>query len=87
MKNLPTFENFLNEGDMTNHYDGFIILDFKTKKEYKAKYIKGVNNTKAENAAFDKLSKITGEKTANFAVHGFVKKGEWNKNQTPEIEE
>jgi hypothetical protein len=89
-KHIPTFEDFINEstineGDMTKFYDGFILGDFKTKNQYKARYIKGVKNTKAEDMAIDKLMKTTGEPRANFAVHGFVKKGEWDKDSTEEV--
>ena len=90
MKHLHTFETFLNEslneGDMTKDYDGFIILDFKTKKLYKGRYIKGVKNTKAEDITIDKAMKMTGSPRYNFAVHGFIKKGEWDKSETEILE-
>ena len=90
MKNIPTFEDFLNEsineGDMTNHYDGFVVLDTKTKKLYKFKYVKGTNNVKVENDAIAKLMTDTKEPRANFMVHGFVKKGEWNKSDAEILE-
>ena len=90
MKYLHTFETFLNEslneGDMTKDYDGFIILDFKTKKLYKGRYIKGVKNTKAEDITIDKAMKMTGSPRYNFAVHGFIKKGEWDKSETEILE-
>jgi hypothetical protein len=81
-----TFESTLNEGDMTKFYDGFIVLDSKSKKTYKFKYIKGTSNVNVENAAIDKLVKSTGLTRANFMVHGFVKKGEWNKDNTQVLE-
>jgi hypothetical protein len=80
------YEGELNEGDMTKFYDGFIVLDQKGKKKYKFKYIKGTSNVNVENAAIDKLMKATGESRANFGVHGFVKKGEWNSDKTEVFE-
>jgi len=89
-KYIPTFESFvndsINEGDMTNYYDGFVILDSKTKKSYKFKYVKGTSNVKVENEAISKLMASTKEPRSNFAVHGFVKKGEWNSNDTEVLE-
>jgi hypothetical protein len=79
-------ESVVNEGDMTKFYDGFIVLDFKNKDMYKFKYIKGIKNTKVEVDAINKLVKSTGLSQANFTVHGFVKKGEWNSNDTPIFE-
>ena len=43
MKHIQTFENFINEGDMTKFYDGFVVLDYKTKKLYKFKYVRLFN--------------------------------------------
>jgi len=86
MKNIPTFESFVNEGDMTKFYDGFVVLDSKHQEMYKFKYIKGTSNVKVEDAAIEKLMKSTHQSRANFAVHGFVQKGEWSKNETPEFE-
>lgn len=90
MKHIKLYEEFtnkyLNEGDMTKDYDGFIILDFKTKKLYKGRYIKGVKNTKAEDLTIDKAMKMTGSPRYNFAVHGFIKKGEWDKSNTEILE-
>lgn len=90
MKNIPTLEAFLNEslneGDMTNHYDGFVVLDTKTKKLYKFKYVKGTNNVKVEGDAIAKLMTDTKEPRANFMVHGFVKKGEWDKSDAEILE-
>ena len=90
MKNLQTFKEFLNESsineaDMTKFYDGFIILNSKTEEMYKFKYIKGTSNVKVEDDAIDKLAKATHLSKANFAVRGFVKKGEWSKDSTPEF--
>ena len=76
----------VSEGDMTNQYDGFIIIDFKTKKLYKGRYIKGVKNTKAEDMAIDKAMKLTGSPRYNFAIHGFIKKGKWNESETEILE-
>jgi hypothetical protein len=81
-----TNESVVNEADMTKYYDGFIVLDFKNKKTYKFKYIKGSNNVNVENIAISKLMKATGLSQANFTVHGFVRKGEWNTDKTPVFE-
>jgi len=80
------YEGEVNEADMTKFYDGFIVLDSKAKKTYKFKYVKGTSNVNVENAAIDKLVKATGESRANFMVHGFVKKGEWNSDKTEVFE-
>jgi hypothetical protein len=89
MRNLLTFKEFvnesLNEQDMTRSYDGFIIIDGKTKELYKSKYIKGTKNTKVEDIAFRKLVDLTGSPMANFMVHGFIKKGEWKDSTLEEI--
>jgi galactitol-specific phosphotransferase system IIB component len=82
----PRVLESVNEGDMTKDYDGFIVLDFKTKKLYKGHYIKGVKNTKAEDTAIDKAMKMTGSPRSNFAVHGFIKKGEWDSSDTEILE-
>jgi len=79
-------ESRINEGDMTNYYDGFIVLDYKTKKTYKFKYVKGTSNVKVEDAAILKVMKDTGESRGNFAVNGFVKKGEWDKTDADVLE-
>jgi hypothetical protein len=76
-------ESVLKEADMTKFYDGFIVLDFKNKKTYKFKYIKGSNNVNVENIAIAKLVKATGLSQANFTVHGFVRKGQWDMDKTP----
>ncbi len=90
MKNLKTFAEFvnestINEGDMTKDYDGFIVYNTKNEKSYKFKYVKGTNNVKVENEAIAKLMKATGEVRGNLMVNGFVKKGEWNKNDAEDI--
>jgi hypothetical protein len=79
-------ESQINEADMTKFYDGFIVLDRKNKKTYKFKYVKGTSNVSVENAAIDKLVKATGLSQANFTVHGFVRKGDWNTDDTPVLE-
>lgn len=79
-------ESDVNEGDMTKFYDGFIVLDQKNKKKYKFKYIKGTSNVKVEDEAIAKVMKATGLSRPNFGVHGFVNKGEWNKDDTPVLE-
>ena len=81
MKNVKLFEEFINEADMTKLYDGFIVLDRKNQKTYKFRYVKGIKNVTVENDAIAKLEKETGESRSNFAVHGFVKKGEWNESE------
>ena len=75
----------INEGDMTKDYDGFIILDIKTKKQYKGRYIKGLKNTKAEDIAIAAAMKMTGTDRFAFGVYGFIKKGEFNKSELPEL--
>jgi hypothetical protein len=91
MKHIHTFESFLseshiNEGDMTKDYDGFIVLDAKTKKNYKFRYVKGTNNVKVENEAIAKLMKDTREPRATFMVNGFVRKGEWDTTDAEVLE-
>ena len=83
---IPMKESEVNEGDMTKDYDGFIVLDSKTKKLYKFRYVKGTSNVKVENDAIDKLIKANGLTRANYMVHGFVRKGEWDKNDTEVLE-
>ena len=79
-------ESTVNEGDMTKFYDGFKVLNDKTGEMTKFKYIKGTKNQNVENEAIAKLMKATGSSRANFGVHGFVKKGEWNMDKTPVFE-
>ena len=76
----------INEGDMTKDYDGFIVLDYKSKKTYKFKYVKGTSNVKVEDAAISKLMASTKAPRSNFAVHGFVRKGEWDKSDVEVLE-
>lgn len=71
--------------DMTKFYDGFILLNYKTKEKYKFRYVKGTRNFKVEEAAIDKVAKAIDIPSANLAVSGFVKKGEWSKDSTPEF--
>ena len=71
-------ESVIKEGDMTNQYDGFIISSNYPKKDFKFRYIKGINNVKVENEAIAKLMKKFGEARPNFIVNGFVKKGQWD---------
>lgn len=85
MKHIKLFEQFLNEGDMTNRYDGFIILNLKDQTLHKAKYIKGVKNVKAEDDAIARLMKKTGEPRSSFMVHGSIAKGEWNNSELETI--
>ena len=79
-------ESSVNEADMTKFYDGFKVLNDKTGEMTKFKYIKGTSNVKVENEAIAKLMKATGLTRPNFGVHGFVKKGEWNKDDTQVLE-
>ena len=79
-------ESTVNEADMTKFYDGFKVLNDKTGEMTKFKYIKGTKNQNVENEAIAKLMKATGLTRANFGVHGFVKKGEWNMDKTPVLE-
>lgn len=85
MKHVKLFEQFLNEGDMTKWYDGFLILNLKDQTLHKAKYIKGVKNVTAENNAIARLMKKTGEPRSSFMVHGSVAKGEWNNSEHESI--
>jgi hypothetical protein len=74
-------KTILNEADMTNRYDGFIVLDSKSKKTYKFKYVKGTKNTEVESNAISKLASSTKSPRGNFGVHGFVKKGQWDSDK------
>lgn len=56
------------------------------KKTYKAKYIKGRRNTEVEDAAISKLTKMTREDKSNFSVYGFIKKGEWDADDSETID-
>ena len=80
-------ESVVNEGDMTKFYDGFIVLDSKTKKTYKFKYVKGTKNTEVESNAISKLASSTNQPSSNFMVHGFIQKGEWNNSKEKTIDE
>ena len=80
-------ESVVNEGDMTKFYDGFIVLDSKTKKTYKFKYVKGTTNTEVESNAISKLASSTEQPRSNFMVHGFIQKGEWNNSKEKTIDE
>ena len=83
---IVTESEEVNEGDMTKFYDGFKVLNDKTKKMTKFLYVKGRKNTDVENEAIAKLMKATGLTRGYFGVHGFVNKGEWNKDETPVLE-
>ena len=78
-------ESSVNEADMTKFYDGFKVLNDKTGEMTKFKYVKGIKNQNVENEAIAKLMKATGLSRPYFGVHGFVKKGEWNKDDTQEL--
>ena len=90
MKNILTYGEFinetLNEADMTKFYDGFKVLNDKTKKMTKFRYVKGLKNTDVENEAIAKLMKVNGDERARYGVYGFVKKGEWANDDTPGFE-
>jgi hypothetical protein len=86
MKNIKLFEDFVNEGDMTKDYDGFIVQDRGIRKDYKFRYIKGTNNKKVEDEAIAKLMKKTGAGRHEFMVNGFVRKGEWDKSDAEVLE-
>jgi hypothetical protein len=93
MKHIHTFESFLNEdrnnvneGDMTNMYDGFIASSTDNKISYKFRYQKGMQSNKAENAAFEKMMKETGKPRGSFWVTKLIPKGEFDKDVTPVLE-
>jgi len=80
-----SIDESINEGDMTRDYDGFIIIDFKTKNLYKGRYIKGLKSTKSEDIAINKAVEMTRSQRFTFAVHGFIKKGDFDKSELPEL--
>jgi hypothetical protein len=82
---LALIENSVNEGDMTKDYDGFIVLNGKTKKLYKFKYVKGTKNVQVENDAIAKLMKELDEDRSRFMVHGLIRKGEWDNTKAETI--
>ena len=82
---LALIENSVNEGDMTKDYDGFIVLNAKTKKLYKFKYVKGTKNVQVENDAIAKLMKELDEDRSRFMVHGLIRKGEWDNTKAETI--
>jgi hypothetical protein len=81
-----SIDESINEADMSKEYDGFVVLDYKSKKQYKFRYSRG-NNVPQEDDAIYKLMKSTRLPRSSFAVHGFVKKGEWNKSEFPEFKD
>ena len=92
MKNLQTFEEFLNESvvnesDMTKFYDGFVLYDTSKQTHYKSRYQKGVKNNRLEDEIVKKIAKETGSREAAIAVNRFIKKGEWDKVEldVPEV--
>lgn len=91
MKNLQSFEEFINESineaDMTKFYDGFVMYDHKNKKEYKSRYQKGVKNNILEDLIAQKIAKEYNSTESSIAVNRFIKKGEWDKVELeiPEI--
>lgn len=82
---VESVESTVNEGDMTKFYDGFVVLDYKNQNLYKFKYVRGTSNVKVEDAAISDLAKKIKEPQSNFAVREFIKKGEWAKNENPEL--
>ena len=85
MKNLHTFEEFINENineaDMTKFYDGFVLYDIKKGKEYKSRYIKGIKNNVLEDEIIKKIAKETISREESIGVNRFIKKGEWDKSE------
>ena len=81
MKHVKLFEHFVNEADMTRRYDGFIILNTKSDTSYKAKYVKGVKSTTAENEAIARAMDKFGGSRSDFIVNGFINKGEWDNSE------
>jgi hypothetical protein len=79
-------ESVVNEADMTRQYDGFIVLDQKTKKQYKFRYIRGVDNVDDENDAIKTVMYLTKQPRTNFIVHGLIKKGEFDKTKGEVVE-
>ena len=84
-KGIAITESKLTEADMTRNYDGFKVLNSKTKKLTKFRYVKGRKSTDVENDAFRTLSKATGLPTSYFMVHGFVRKGDYATDKDPEF--
>ena len=80
-------ESVVNEADMSRQYDGYIVLDQKTKKQYKFKYIRGVDNVKDENDAIKTIMYLTKQPRSNFMVHGLIKKGEFDKTKGEVVNE
>lgn len=84
--NTPKNESFinenrkdiLNEADLTNFYDGFIMWNVETDHRYKFRYIKGRNNNVVESEAMELLQKKTGKE---FRYFGVIKKGGWDKSK------
>jgi hypothetical protein len=72
----------LKEADMTRQYDGFIVLDKKTKKQYKARYMKGIDNVKVENDAIANIITQTGTNRPELIVYGFIKKGDFDTDKS-----
>ena len=79
-------ESVVNEADMSRQYDGFIVLDQKTKKQYKFRYIRGVDNVDDENDAIKTVMYLTKQPRTNFIVHGLIKKGEFDKTKGEVVE-
>jgi len=74
-------EESISEADMSRQYDGFTVLDQKTKKQYKFRYIRGVDNVKDENDAIKTVMVVTKQPRSNFMVYGLIKKGEFDKTK------
>lgn len=75
----------MNEADMTKFYDGFILYDMTSKKEFKSRYVKGVKNNVIEGEIIKNLAKEIGSKEAAISVHKFIKKGEYDKTDITEV--
>jgi hypothetical protein len=86
LKQSGMYESSLKEADMTTQYDGFIVFDKKSKKQYKARYMKGINNVKVENNAIAKVMAQSGASRSDLWVNGFIKKGDFDKDTSLTID-
>ena len=75
----PKVLESVNEADMTKFYDGFVMYDMKSKKEFKSRYIKGIKNNVLEDEIIKKLADKIGSTPSSIGVGRFIKKGEWDK--------
>lgn len=84
--NISMLESSLKEADMSKRYDGFTVIDNKTKKQYKFRYIRGVDNVKDENDAIKTVMVVTKQPRSNFMVYNLIKKGDFDKTKGEVIE-